>query len=103
MQPTFNEIAGVAFGAYRDARVTNAPERRDPAAQPPAQTTGSAVARREDVARETAERLAAMTASNVRVSVAADGSVEISKGRAATRLTSEEARAVKELLIKLTA
>lgn len=92
----------LALGVYPDVGLTDARERRDVARQLLAQGTDPAAVRREEKARDRAERLAAMDASTVQVCVALDGAVEIWKGRAVTRLTSEEARAVKEVLTKLT-
>jgi hypothetical protein len=93
----------LALGVYPDVGLMDARERRDAAKQLLAQGIDPAAVRREEKARETAERLAAKDASTVQVSVALDGAVEIWKGRAVVRLKSAEAQAVKDLLAKLAA
>jgi hypothetical protein len=93
----------LAIGVYPDVGLMEARERRNAAKQLLAQGIDPAAVRREEKARETAERLAAKDASTVRVSVALDSAVEIWKGRAVVRLKSDEAQAVKDLLAKLIA
>jgi hypothetical protein len=90
------------MGVYPDVGLVNARMRRDAAKQMLAKGIDPGAVRREDKARETAEKLAAKNTSTVQVSVALDGAVEIWKGRAVVRLEFDEARAVKDLLAKLT-
>jgi hypothetical protein len=92
----------LSMGVYPDVGLVNARMRRDAAKQMLAKGIDPGAVRREDKARETAEKLAAKNTSTVQVSVALDGAVEIWKGRAVVRLEFDEARAVKDLLAKLT-
>lgn len=93
----------LSVGVYPHVGLVDARRRRDAAKQLLAKGIDPAAVRREEKARETAERLAAKNTSTVRVSVALDGAVEIWKGRAVVRLKTDEAQAVKDLLAKLTA
>lgn len=93
----------LSMGVYPDVSLKDARERRDAAKQLLAQGIDPGAVRREEKAREAAERLAAKNLSTVQVSVALDGAVEIWKGRTLVRLKWDEAQAVKDLLVKLTA
>jgi hypothetical protein len=93
----------LALGVYPDVGLLEAREGRDAAKQLLKRGIDPAAVRREEKAREAAERLAAKGASTVQVSVALDGAVEIWKGRAVLRLTSGEAQGVKSLLANLIA
>ena len=93
----------LALGVYPDVGLIEARDGRDAAKQLLKRGIDPSAVRREEKARETAERLAAKSASTVQVSVALDGAVEIWKGHALVRLKLSEAQAVKDLLIKLTA
>jgi hypothetical protein len=90
----------LSMGVSSDVGLVRARERRNTAKQ---QGIDPGAVRREEKARETAERLAAKDASTVQVFVALDGAVEIWKGGAVVRLNSDEAQAVKDLLAKLAA
>lgn len=93
----------LSLGVYPAVSLSAARNRRDEARQLLAQGTDPAIARREEKCRDRAGALQLKDASTVKVSASIDGAVEIWKGRAVMCLTSEEARAVKVLLIKLTA
>ena len=93
----------LALGTYPDVGLMQAREGRNAAKQLLKRDIDPGVVRREEKARETAERLAAKDASTVQVSVALDGAVEIWKGGAVLRLKWDEAQGVKALLVKLTA
>lgn len=93
----------LSLGVYPEVSLADARERRDAARRLLAQGIGPGAVRREGKARQAAERLAAKDASKVYVAAALDGAVEIWKGGAVMCLKSEEAIAVRDLLIKLTA
>ena len=93
----------LSAGVYPHVGLLDARKWRDFAKKLLAQGIDPAAVRREEKARETAERLAAKNTSTVQVSVALDGTLEVVKGRAMVRLKFDEARAVKDLLAKLTA
>jgi len=92
----------LALGVYPSVGLEDARKARDEARQLLAQGIDPAQVRRQEKARDKSEHLAAMDASTVKVSASINGTVEIWKGRAVMCLTSEEARAVKALLVKLT-
>jgi hypothetical protein len=93
----------LALGVYPSVGLEDARKGRDEARHLLAQGIDPAKVRREEKAREGAAHLAAKDASAVKVCASVDGTVELWKGRAVMCLTAEEARAVKMLLIKLTA
>jgi len=93
----------LALGVYPDVGLADARKQRDAARLLLAQGVDPAAVKREQKARESAERLEAKDASAVQLRVGLDGTVEIWKGRALVNLKADEARAVKDLLIKLTA
>lgn len=93
----------LALGAYPVISLASARDQRDQARQLLAQGIDPGKVRREEKAREGAAHLAAKDASTVKVSASLDGTVEIWKGRAVMCLSPDDARAVKVLLIKLTA
>lgn len=93
----------MALGVYPDVGLLEAREGRNAAKQLLKRGIDPAAVRREKKAREAAVWLAAKGASTVQVSVALDDAVEIWKGHAVVRLTSGEAQAVKDLLVKLIA
>jgi hypothetical protein len=98
----------LALGAYPDVGLAEARKQRDAAREFLADGIDPAAIKREQKARERAQRLEAAASSRpvtrsarVRVSFALDGVVEIWKGRALVQLTLEEARAVRQLLTQL--
>lgn len=93
----------LSFGVYPDVGLRDARRQRDAAKQLLAKGINPAVVRREQKAREIAERRAAQNPSKTQVSVSTSGTIEIWKGRAVLRLTLDEARAINGLLTKLTA
>jgi Arm DNA-binding domain len=92
----------IALGVYPAVGLEDARKARDGVRQLLAQGIDPAQVRRQEKARDKSEHLAAMDASTVKVSASINGTVEIWKGRAVMCLSSEEARAVKALLVKLT-
>lgn len=93
----------LSAGVYPHVGLPDARMWRNFAKQLLAQGIAPAAVRPTEKARETAEKLAAKNTSTVQVSVALDGTVVVMKGRAMERLKFDEARAVKNLLAKLTA
>ena len=94
---------GLTLGVYPSVGLEDARKGRDEARQLLAQGIDPAKVRREEKARDRTAHLAAKDASAVKVCASVDGAVEIWKGRAVMCLSSDEARAVNALLIKLTA
>lgn len=92
----------LSLGVYPEVSLSSARNLRDAARRLLAKGIDPAEARREEKARVRAQSLAAKGRSTVRVSCALNGAVEIWKGRAVVSLTADEARAVRDLLIKLT-
>lgn len=93
----------LSMGVYPETSLKFARSRRDEARRLLARGIDPAAVRREEKAREIAERLAMKKASTVQVSVSLDGAVEIWKGRAVVRLTPGEAHEVNRLLARLAA
>jgi Arm domain-containing DNA-binding protein len=93
----------LSFGAYPAVSMSDARKRREAARKLLAQGIDPSVARRQQKARATADRLAQEDASKVHVAVALDGGMEIWKGQAVLSLMRDEAQAVKNLLTKLIA
>ena len=91
----------LAFGAYPEVSLPKARELVDAAKKLLAQGIDPSTVRREEKAKERSERLAAMDSSTVQVAVALDGTVRIWKGRAMVGLVPDEARAVRDLLTKI--
>ena len=91
----------LAFGVYPDVGLEEARKRRDAARQLVARGIDPAAVKREQKAREKSEQLEQKGAAVVQLRVALDGAVEIWKGHAMVKLKQDEARAVKDLLIKL--
>jgi hypothetical protein len=92
----------LALGAYPEVSLKDARHRCDAARQLLAQGTDPSAIRREEKARTKAQRLATEGASKVQISCALNGTVEIWKGRSVVMLSADEARAVRDLLVKLT-
>ncbi len=92
----------LAMGAYPDLSLADARQRRDEARRLLAQGVDPSAVRREQKARETAQRKAGQGDHRVRVALAIDGQFEIWKGGAVVRLRADEAAAVRDLLVKLT-
>jgi hypothetical protein len=92
----------LSFGVYPEVGLQEARRQRYVAKQLLAQGINPAVVRREQKAREIAEKRVTQNASKVQISVSTSGTVEIWKGRAVLPLTLDEARAVSALLTKLT-
>ncbi len=91
----------LALGVYPEVGLLEARRRCAAAKQLLARGIDPAAVRREQKARDIAERRTSKDPANVRVSAAINGNVEIWKGRAVLPLTIEEARAVNHLLTKL--
>lgn len=91
----------LSMGVYPETSLNDARSRRDQARRLLASGIDPGTVRREEKARDRAERLAMKNSSTVHVSVALDGAVEIWKGRAVVRLTSGEAHVVNDLLTRL--
>ena len=97
-----NKQNALALGIYPEVGLDEARQKSHQARQLLAQGIDPAQIRRQEKARDRSEHLAAMDSTTVKVSVSIDGAVEIWKGRAVMCLTSGEAVAVKDLLVKLT-
>jgi len=97
-----NKQNALALGVYPAVGLDDARQQRDQARHLLAQGIDPAQVRRQEKARGKSEYLAAMNPSTVKVSASIDGAVEIWKGHAVMCLTSGEALAVKDLLVKLT-
>jgi hypothetical protein len=92
----------LALGVYPDVKLADARQRRDEARRLLANGIDPAAVRREQKARDVAQRKAGQGDHRVRVALAVDGQFEIWKGGAVVRLHADEAAAVRDLLVKLT-
>jgi len=93
----------LALGAYPGVGLADARQLRDAARRLLADGLDPAAVKLEEKARASAERRASQDAATIQLRVALDGGVEIWKGRALVKLELEEARAVRDLLTKITA
>jgi Arm domain-containing DNA-binding protein len=93
----------LSMGVYPDVSLKEARVRRDAARRILAQRIDPGVIRREEKAREKAERLALKDSGMVSVCVSLDGIVEVWKGHGVLRLARDEAIRVRDLLTKFLA
>ena len=91
----------LSCGVFPDVSLDEARAQRDRLRKLLSHGIDPSVVRKEEKARAKATALATRDTSTVRVSFALDGPLEIWKGRAVVRLTSDEALSVKDLLNKL--
>jgi hypothetical protein len=98
----------ISLGVYPDVTLTRARERRDETRLLISQGIDPAAKRRqekqlamEETARQQAERRAAASQGNIKVTFHLDGPLEIWKGRQVLRITHEEALRVNDLLTHL--
>ena len=89
----------LSLGAYPEVSLAEARHQNNEIRKQVAHGINPSVARKEEQAREKAKRLAADSEPSVRICI--DGMIEIWKGRAVVRLTKDESRFVKELLIRM--
>ena len=93
----------MAMGIYPDVTLKQARVLREEARQLIENEIDPAAVRREQKAREKADRLAAEGSASVKVSVSVEGAVEVWKGSGVVRLTRHQASVVRDLLSKLLA
>lgn len=89
----------LSLGAFPEVSLDEARQQNNEIRKQVAHGINPSHARKEEQVREKAKRLAADSAPSVRVCI--DGMIEIWKGRAVVRLTKEESRFVKDLLIRM--
>lgn len=94
----------LSLGVYPDVSLSEARKKREEVRDLVIRKVDPSVVRREERARETAERHQSEAKRKApRLSVALDGMVEVWKGDSLVRLTPGEAQGIRDLLIKLTA